>query len=338
MEIGIITFHNVNNYGAVLQCYALSEILKNKGYKVELINLPLHSKSKKIRAIVSGKLSSAAFKSFRINFLPNTVESDNLKDLYIFGSDQIWNLDITKSNFKLYFGSWIKKEVPKIAYAASFGNSKWNNQDNKEDVKKLLNSFSSIGIRESSGVKICEKEFSIKCDKVLDPTFLLNNYDFLLKKINLSKLMVCYIFGKDELKINELKKIANKKNLKPVLLSDVRLRKDIKSIPFPTVSKWLSYLNTSELILTDSFHCMVFAILFKKNFIAIPAIPDRVDRMVSLLSDLGLKSRFFKNIQEVFNSEVLEEDIDYKLVDEKLEKLKVESFNFLEKSLKTIEL
>jgi len=333
MEIGIITFHTANNYGAVLQCYALSEILTQKGHQVELINLPLHEKSKALRSIARSKFSSAAFKSFRSDFLPKPVSSEKQKDIYFFGSDQIWNLNITKSNFKLYFGSWVKKNAAKIAYAASFGNSTWTNHEHTNEVKDLLSTFNHIGIRESSGVKICKDAFQTESTKVLDPTMLLTNYDGVFKKKAINNAMVCYIFGKEESKINEIRKIATTKKLNPILLNDMRIRKQIKSVPFPSVPKWLSYLNTSELILTDSFHCMVFAILFKKNFIAIPAIPERIGRMLSLLSDLGLESRFFNNINEVNNSEELNKDIDYQQVDKKLNLLRKQSLNFLEKSL-----
>ena len=136
----------------------------------------------------------------------------------------------------------------------------------------------------------------------------------LFKKRKLQNAMVCYIFGKDQLILNQVRKIAETKKLKSILLNDMRLRKGIKSVPFPTVSNWLSYLSASDLVLTDSFHCMVFAILFKKNFIAIPANLKRVDRMLSLLNDLGLESRFFSNITEVLNSEVLNENIDYNIL------------------------
>ena len=81
MKIGIITFHTANNYGAVLQCYALSEILKGKGYQVELINLPLHDKKKTVRSILRSKFSTAAFKDFKTNFLPQPVNSNKQKDI-----------------------------------------------------------------------------------------------------------------------------------------------------------------------------------------------------------------------------------------------------------------
>lgn len=337
MTIGIITFHNANNYGAVLQCYAMSKILINEGNTVELINLPLHKKSKSIRSLLRNKLTSSAFSAFRLNNLPKSVDPSSQKEVYIFGSDQVWNPQITKSNYELYLGSWVKNNIPKIAYAASFGISKWNYPEYTSNVQTQLNTFKSIGVRETSGVQICNDVFNVECNKVLDPTMLLINYNSLFKPRKIPNSLVCYIFGKDELKIKEIEKIGEKSNLKPILLNDMRLRKNIKSVPFPSVSKWLSYLNAGDLILTDSFHCMVFAILFKKNFIAIPAIPERVDRMLSLLKDLGLESRFFYNLNDVKKSKILSENINYEKVYKILEGLRSDSLSFLKNSLSSIE-
>lgn len=337
MRIGIITFHTANNYGAVLQCYALSEVLKDRGYDVELIDLALHDKPENFRTKLRGKIMSMAFDGFRTDFLPASTKPENKKEVYFFGSDQIWNLDITKSNFSLYFGSWIEDKTPKIAYAASFGNSQWVYPEQKNEVERLLKKFSSIGVRESSGREICTKEFNIESEKVLDPTLILEfeKYKSIYKKKKISNSMVCYIFGKED-KIEDIIKISDKKKMKPILLNDMRLRKKIKSIPFPTVSKWLSYLASSEFVITDSFHCMVFAILFNKNFIAIPAKPERVGRMKSLLKDLNLESRFFNSITDVTESMILNEEIDYDSVNEKLRVLKQNSILFIENSLKRI--
>lgn len=336
MEIGIITFHNANNYGAVLQCYALAEVLKNKGNSVELINVPSHGKSVNMRSLIRTKVASTAFLPFRKNFLPNSVDFKHRKQLYIFGSDQVWNPQITKSNYPFYFGSWIEADTPKIAYAASFGISSWAYPEYTKDVKKYLENFSSIGIRETSGKQIAKEVFGIDSQKVLDPTLLLTKYDNLFKVRKSSKTLVCYIFGKSEMKVNEIREIAQKTSLSAVLLNDLRFRKNIKSVPFPTVSKWLSHLHSSELILTDSFHCMVFAIIFNKNFVAIPAIPERVDRMLSLLNDLGLRDRFFNDISEICDSKILLADINFTEVNAKIVVLRNESINFLENSLNAL--
>jgi hypothetical protein len=336
MKIGIITFHSANNYGAVLQCYALSETLKDLGCVVELVDLPLHAKVTQIRPLLRNKLMSLAFCHFREKFLPKVAGNTAEQSVYVFGSDQVWNPQITKSNYALFFGSWVKASIPKIAYAASFGLSTWDYPLYTKTVKKHLESFQSIGVRESTGADICKDVFNVNCDKVLDPTLLRENYKDLFKKRKASNSMVCYIFGKDESSMEQIRNIGEKCNLKPVLLNDARIRSRIKSVVFPSVSKWLSYLESSKFILTDSFHCMVFAIIFKKNFIAIPAIPERAGRMLSLLADLGLESRFFQNIDNIHKSSIILEDIDYTKVVEKLDFLRKESLEFLNNSLRSL--
>jgi hypothetical protein len=332
--IGIITFHSANNYGAVLQCYALSKVLISWGYEVKVVDLPLHNKPKPIRSSIRQWMVSLGFFKFRKHRLPVNIEKSEECDLYIFGSDQIWNIDITKENYKLYFGNWIKN-YPKIAYAASFGVSKWKHTTYDKEIKKLLLEFSSIGVRENSGAKICKEIFGINSYQVVDPTILLTNYKNIFKQIKQSKSLICYIFEKEN-KINAIKSIGNKIGFKTVILNDFRKRKGIKSVPFPSVSKWLSYINSGGLILTDSFHCMVFAILFNKNFIAIPAKLDRIDRMLSLLKELGLESRFFYNTDEIVNSKVLDENIDYEKVNDRLDSLREDSLNFLKVSLNEV--
>jgi hypothetical protein len=334
MNIGIITFHSANNYGAVLQCYALAETLKALGsHSVSLIDLPLHGKSTSWRSGLRNKVLTQAFSAFRFDFLPVVVAKEVKQSLYVFGSDQIWNPQITKDYTDLFFGEWVTPSIPKISYAASFGLSSWQFEEHTLSAKKWLSSYHSVGIRESSGVDICKDVFAVDATKVLDPTLLLADYEAVFKKRKPSSSLVCYIFGKNEKNIDELRDIAKKKKLKPVLLNDLRCRKGIKSVPFPTVSTWLSYLESSQMVLTDSFHCMVFSIIFKKNFIAIPAIPERAGRMLSLLSDIGLESRFFNNISEAGQSDVINQSIDYGVVNSKLIKLREESLMFLKNSL-----
>jgi len=337
MKIGIVTFHTANNYGAVLQCYALSESIKDLGHEVELIDLPLHEKPKNLRPLLRNKVLSMAFSSFRNVFLPKAVESSVEKDIYFFGSDQVWNPQITKKHCLSFFGSWVKDNKPKVAYAASFGLSTWDFPELTLDVKKELSTFKALGIRESTGVSICKDVFGIETTQVLDPTLLRTDYSSVFKKRKASENLVCYIFGKDEQKMDQLRNIAKKCELQAVLLNDARFRRDIKSVLFPSVAKWLSYIESSQFVITDSFHCMVFAIIFKKNFIAIPAIQARAGRMVSLLESLGLESRFFNTLEEAQNSDVILQDIDYSVVDTKLNDLRASSLKFLESSLDNIE-
>jgi hypothetical protein len=333
MKIGIITFHEANNYGAVLQCYALAETLKSLNHQVELADLPLHCKASNLRARLRNKVLSSSFSHFKSAFLPVVSKDNNQNDCLVFGSDQVWNPQITKDNYHLYFGSWVKPEALKIAYAASFGLSTWDFPQYTETVKQELNKFNAVGVRESAGVTMCSDIFNVHSEQVVDPTLLLTDYRQVFSKRKKTNSLVCYIFGKDQEKLQKIRQIGSKCNLKPILLNDMRFRKGIKSVPFPKVATWLSYIEASEFVLTDSFHCMVFSILFNKKFIAIPAIPERAGRMKSLLSDLGLASRFFNTIDESYQSDIILEDIDYEKVNERVKSLRGQSLDFLKTAL-----
>ena len=335
MKIGIVTFHDANNYGAVLQCHALAQTLESFGHSVHLADLPLHNKANNFRARLRNKVLSRAFSHFRTYFLPPIAVDNTNNDAYVFGSDQVWNPQITKKNYHLYFGTWVQPQSMKIAYAASFGLSTWDFPQYNDVVKTQLETYKAIGVRESSGVEICKDTFGVQSQQVVDPTLLLTDYSHLFTKRKKINALVCYVFGKDQDKMEHIRNIGNKCNLKPVLLNDMRFRKGIKSVPFPTVATWLSYIESSEFVITDSFHCMVFSILFKKNFVAIPAIPERAGRMKSLLNELGLSSRFFNSIKDAFESEIILEDIDYVEVEEKIIKLRKDSLTFLKNALES---
>ncbi|MEP1870513.1 MAG: polysaccharide pyruvyl transferase family protein [Paraglaciecola sp.] len=333
MKIAIVTFHDANNYGAVLQCHALAKTLNSLGHEVELADLPLHGKASNFRAGLRAKVLASAFSHFRVNFLPKVSKSDDGIDTYVFGSDQIWNVQITKEHYHLYFGAEVSPEIMKVAYAASYGLATWDFPEYTNNVKSYLGSFKAIGVRESTAVDICKDVFDVTSQKVVDPTLLLTDYSHLFTPRKKVGSLVCYIFGKTPEKMQQIRRLGTASSLKPILLSDLRVRKGIKSVPFPTVSKWLSYIEASEFVLTDSFHCMVFSILFKKNFIAIPAVPERAGRMKSLLNDLGLESRFFNSLEEALQSNVVSENIDFDKVAERIGTLREDSLVFLKKSL-----
>ena len=99
------------------------------------------------------------------------------------------------------------------------------------------------------------------------------------------------------------------------------------------VSQWLTYLKDAELVITDSFHCTVFSIIFHKKFVVV-ANPERgVVRLETLLSKVGLEDRFFTDIKDVMKSGILNKEIDYDEVEKKLAVHRKYSMDFLKKAL-----
>lgn len=167
MRIAIVTFHSSQNYGAVLQCYALQTVLIEMGHDIEIIdrlfdkfNIPSY-RFKRVKKVIFPNY----FERFREKFLKLSEHINSQQDLYdiqnrydviITGSDQIWNFDCIKKMGYYYYLDWVTSlNVRKISYAVSFGKDAFELSDEvKKKVTGCLKGFSSISVREKSGIDI----------------------------------------------------------------------------------------------------------------------------------------------------------------------------------------
>lgn len=343
-RIGILTFHCAINYGGVLQAYALSKKLVELGHDVKFINLrpPNISKDKPKR--LTDFIFRILFNRFVSKYLPpltNKIKSNedlsalnNLFDIFIVGSDQVWNPELSRNYLNNYLFDFVDNNKIKISYAASFGSEDIDiTFEEKDTIKKLLNNFKIVTVREKSAQQICKVTFDADSEVVVDPTLLLQKDDYiqLLTSQNLkNEGVVCMKFIKTE-EFAEMARYVGQKLSKPVkLVNTPRKFKGIKSIYWPTVGKWLSLINNAEIVITDSFHALCFCIIFKKNFIVIPGKEKRFTRLKSLLHSLGLENRVVRNINELKQLN-FEESIDYDKTHAQLKGLKNSSTSILER-------
>ncbi|WP_299762117.1 polysaccharide pyruvyl transferase family protein [uncultured Pontibacter sp.] len=214
-KIGILTQPLHNNYGGLLQAYALQQTLKSFGYTVWIINRIYNRKkiSKRIKAylkmIFHGYLLNN--KNYKLSILTAEQEqkvgmhtsyfkhkyiapitpaidtnagmqqlnNDNF-DAYVVGSDQVWRPKYSP-NISNYFLDFIEgnNQVRKITYAASFGVSNWTfNKKHTERCARLAKKFHAVSVRESSGKILCKQHLGIEATQVLDPTLLLKPNDY----------------------------------------------------------------------------------------------------------------------------------------------------------------
>ena len=338
MNIKILTFSQAPNYGALLQCYALSKVLKKMNYNVELVNIPfdyMNSFSYKIRKV----LLYGFVKRFHQQYLPNSVLLKNLDfdATYIVGSDQVWNLTITNESYLRYFFNFLPNHTKRISYAASFGSDEWVFNDKTQKIKELLNKFSSISVRESEGVKICNENFEVNSDLVLDPTLLIEDYSELIGNINIKKNLAGYKLNSDKKWRDFLKYIAEKKELTIVDLFPTKIsflgnlggfnRK------FLDVPLWLKNIAEASFVVTDSFHGTIFSILFKKNFIVVPSVKSRMGRVKSLLKILNIESRYYNSMDDVYLDDSWLTEINYNNVFIKLDHYRKLSLSFLKSNI-----
>ncbi len=218
MNIGIVTLRLSQNYGGILQAYALSEFLKDSGHSPILINWKSNVKKdsnkrklclavKKLLYVVTSNprwyvrnevdyekvysplmcFINSNFDNMIDNALPANLNQKNF-DGFIVGSDQVWR--------PKYFGEdrigWaylsFAREWPnvkRIGYSISFGTEEWEyTKEQYRECKQLVQLFNSISVRESSAIGLCDSKFNIKVEHTLDPTFFFTKDDY-VKKFNL---------------------------------------------------------------------------------------------------------------------------------------------------------
>lgn len=355
MIIKTITCHNVYNYGASLQAYALQHYLETLDNDVEIIDfqpdfLSYHYKPFKIAK--TGKAAAIckvlpfmrypyglvknrrmfktwgrkkSFDSFTTNFLHLTKRyntSEELRndppkaDVYVAGSDQIWNTQYMNGKepaFYLDFGN-----AKKISYAASFAVSKIQDAW-KPFVKKELSHLNHISVREKTGLMILE-DLGIKDGKVVvDPVFLLGKEHWLnlcnqAKKYNFKKegYILVYDFENDE-RIQSLAiKLKDYLHIPIINVNDHNTLSYVnKNINDAGPLEFLSLVNNAKVVISSSFHATSFSLIFNKQFYVFPLKgSSNSSRMEDLMGSIGYYERF--------NSKEILPDIDFQEVNGRL--------------------
>lgn len=356
-SIAILTFSRACNYGAVLQAYALKKYLENKNYNVQIINYKqkdIENSSKiflwkdsnrkfSIRALISSlvylkfRLSrKLKFWRFSCKYLDrNSKIIHTYKDIptnfdiYIHGSDQLWNPKLVGFD-KVYWGYYkIKNNSYRITYAMSFESNSISKL-RQNDIKDALNNFKYISLREDFLIDNLSPFTQKNIYSVLDPTLLVNSniWEKFCVKRNTKPYLLFYQVGVTDLNKHIINDISNKLNLKIKVVSGPILRRNFyKNNPSP--EEFLTLLYNASFIVSTSFHATTFAIIFKKQFYTIAANSGSDIRYYSLLSKLSLSDRIINKKDDVD----LSKHIDYNNVSIKLEKLKKESEEYLTKAL-----
>lgn len=349
-RIGVLTFHYSNhNFGAVLQTYASFNVLRNLGYSPIVLNL---MPTKETSFIINLKIfiasfinSSRSFNLFRLKNLKLTKPLYSFEDcnnqskkfdIFYVGSDQVWRPVMAQERLFRYFLDFVEKGKTKISYAASFGVSNW--EGSKEEtlkVSELLSQFDAISVREESGVSICKNHFDVNAFHVLDPTLLLDQKDYnkLLSlhysKVNKISGYAAFYLLSDLKGCNGLPSQINKHLGVFTFNLYGKTRKIFGKnlFRFNTVEDWLTGIKESDYVITDSYHCIIFSIIYQKRFICIVNEIKGVARIKSLLSNLNLEDRIC--YEDNINFNLLKKEIDYEIVKEKLDSLKADSLDFI---------
>lgn len=347
-KISILTFSLGDNYGAALQAYSLGEVLRRKGNKVTYIYLTWSTWRYKILSMVTPiHYKFNRFRSKYLRYFSKKCKSfadlraltDNPDDLYIVGSDQVWNPDITKDKSLFYFFNFLPNNIKRASYAASFGVSEWKYAEQTDTIRDLLKKFSVVSVREESGIKICKETFDIPdVSKVLDPTLLLGDFKSLIKPTKHRGKIISFLFHPSRDSYNLLEQLNNKMK-KDVLIMDLpRMRFDLRQFKygvsmFNSPEDWVSNISSAAFIVTDSYHCLVFSLIFRRQFVFIATNTSLLGRITTLLEPLGLSNRIYDSPECVFKNSIWQQEINYDYVHSRLDQMRSSSMSVLDKIL-----
>ncbi len=334
MNIAILTQPLMANYGGILQNYALQQVLIQLGHRpitieqqyvikeTPLFCIPKRAISKyvlrrkinileekainKRELLLRSKLYPFIAKNInRVHFKDwNSINISEF-DAIIVGSDQVWRPEYNSGILDKMFLSFIpnNSNIKRISYAASFGSDEWEFSEQQTiNSRDFIKHFDAISIREDSGIKLFKDYIGGNATQVLDPTLLLTieQYCELCATVQKQDDCLCaYMLDINEAEYDELKLLASRKGLKLKIFSadeDCTL----------TVEQWLATFRDAKLIITNSFHGIVFSIIFNKDFYYLYHPTRGISRITSLFRGLNIpQNRIKNNISEIPHTDTI---------------------------------
>lgn len=364
IKVGVLTLPLKGNYGGVLQAYALILFLKKNGFDAYLIdrqwdvrnnvNIKYYVQKFIFHNIIRGKVKSFCDKWIN----PKTFSIDNQKtmlkineenfDAIIVGSDQVWRVEHTAGVKENYFLDFVDKtKTKKIAYAASFGkDSVEGSQEYLSKISLLLKDFNAISVREESGVEICKKVFDVSAKHVIDPVLLLEKEDYIniINEENVKpkkNILTNYVLDTAPEKLKIIESVSEKLNLKinsinykknPAKLMQEGFKFDFYNYIYPSLISWLAGFRDADFVITDSFHGMLFSVIFKKQFLIIGNENRGMARFSSFLRLIKQEERLISS-KNVFDISIIENKINFTEIYNILDLEKEVAASFLNKSI-----
>lgn len=297
--------------------------------------------------------SRRGFKEFRDKYINTTeIVYRNIKelrnnppdaDIYICGSDQVWNNSLQDPDTAGWFLDFGKPTVKRVSYAASIGRDIDSCEINR--FTKYLKNFNAISVREQKAYALCHQLGFNKSIIAIDPTLLLNSSDYDSIAIDSNGADVAgkpYVFiytlnirTAEEIYWDDFQEIIAKDGLQIRSVSSSGYLPAQDLLPGiqneqATIPEWLSLIKHSEYVITTSFHGVVFCLLYHKPFYAVLLQNEYSkgnDRIISLLANVGLENRAIASTQDIEIAQYA--DICWEEIDKKIYQFRKKSIDFL---------
>ena len=328
-NVAVLNFHwETVNFGAVLTAYALNKGLRDMGFDVRNIDFRTDLPR------VLRKPPNAKFDEFRRRYIPMTQRIERagaLKSLnarfgsFVVGSDQVWNPNLTGWFRDAYFLLFADPEKRLVSAAASFGVDPVR-EYGRGPLKKLMGAFDAVGVREASAGEALAS-IGVNAQVVADPVFLLRREDWL------------ELAGSAESASGKVVWYAvngyGRKGIGEYIASHAgSLEQGVVRLDSATgVTGWVGAVASASLVLTDSFHCACFAMIFGRPFAVLVSKGPKSARVRNLLEGLGLAGRMFESPASMPPVSELERPLDQAEMRRRLEAMRSELASFLRRSL-----
>lgn len=348
-KVGIATFHFADNYGAVLQCYALQRVLNGfEGICAEIIDYrppefrygKAWTTEKERRLFLKKRQLFETFLKAHCHLAshPVTMIDGRDYDYCCAGSDQVWCMD---PQFKEYFFPNIQEDVYTFSYAASMGFSVMEIKKKEKELCVSLPHFQTISVREKEHAEYLTKLFGQECRVVIDPTLLLGEKDYMPlippEKKEQEPFLFFYWLRNDhdlfrgiEL-ANMLARLFHLRIIHSVYGADSRMFfQGGRCMYYEGIENFLWYMKNADFVITNSYHGTLFSIQFEVPFYSfvVKSMRSRFDTLADYADISDRIVTQMKALEEVDNL------IDFKKIKNEIEKFRAESMTFLREVIK----
>lgn len=310
--IGLLTFQDTNNFGSYLQTYGLYKKVVDLGYDCEIIDYKCPALVRKEVPHLP-KLRKNLYK-YIVNWVTNpqrlkyqelqrflhenahvseACNRNNIKkicdryDNILVGSDMVWEMELQEGDLT-YFLDFETNASKKIAFASSIG-FPWKDGDKKK-IKQFLTDFRHIAVREIQSADWVQDLIGKRPEVVCDPTMLLSIEEwraYVNKEDVKGKYVLAYFEDDNNDCINTAIEYAHKHNLKVRRIEYGTSTPEYDVVYPKSINEFLSLIFNAELVVTASYHGMLFSLYFNRPLIYF--LRRQTSRVDTLVEKLGIE-------------------------------------------------
>lgn len=369
-KIGIITYHSAYNFGSVLQAYATQKVVESMGFSTDILNYRMKSQyqyysmlhtRQGIKSFLKDMLHFPQIPQYMLrkkrfgkfiremNLTEEFREPEDAKlyaeryDTFISGSDQIWNKhsnELISVDWK-YMDPYLLTftERKKVSYASSVVNM---TKEELQHISDKIQKFDAVSFREKQSCEILHETAGIESEAVLDPTLLLGKDSWeavsgeLPEKLRGRKFVLYYALEgvkKTKAVMSKLRRFTEERGCELVMITPLSYAaggKRVHSMIEAGPKEFLALVQNAELVLTNSYHGTLFALNLGTDFYTLREPASKDNRVISILSLLGLNNRIITSLDEVPSGF---QKIDFAVAWEKKNVYREKSIKYLQKAI-----